>query len=91
MEGLAMKDDQVTVSLELLARIIVEWSEADPPTLENVRKIDLGIFVDLNERILAGSGIRGLAEKKDSNASSSPPSRAVRRASADDSPPSSAT
>ncbi len=72
IEALEDVQGQVRVSLELAAKLVLAWSYADPPTPENIRRLDLDTFLWLSKELLAQSGVRELAEKKGSGNSSSP-------------------
>lgn len=75
IEGLTAEGSQVKVSIEALAAIISGWSYAEPPTIENVRRLDLDTFTWLGTEALKVSGVRDDAEKKDSATDSSRTSR----------------
>jgi len=60
------------VTIDLLAAVITGWSDPSPVSVEAVRDLDLDTFMWLATEVQARSGIREEAEKKDSNASSSP-------------------
>lgn len=64
---------QVQVTIELMARIITEWSYDAPVNVENVARLDLDTFAFLNQAIMARSGVT--AEREQEKKGSSSPSR----------------
>lgn len=71
-EGLQTDGAQITLSIDLLAALIVRWSYEEPVTRDNVACLDLDTFTWLGKEITALSGIRSDEEKKDSASTSSP-------------------
>lgn len=85
-----MAGDQVKVSHELLAAVVVAWSYGEMPTdpaqrLELVKQLDLDTYLwaynELGGRLSRISGIRSEPEKKESSTPSSPRTGLVEAAS----------
>lgn len=63
-EGLELDGDKVRVSIDLVAKLLTEWSYDEPPSREAVARLDLNTYIWLALEMLEASGIRDLAEKK---------------------------
>ena len=83
--GFARDGSAVAMTLDILPRVIVEWSYPEPVTRENVSRLDGPTFRWLDDEISSASAIRPEEEKKDSASPSSP----TTEPDGDSSPPSS--
>lgn len=61
-------------TMTYVQKSVVSWSYDVPPTLENIRRLDLETFNWLANVVQSDSGIREDEEKKDSDSQSSPTS-----------------
>jgi hypothetical protein len=71
MEGVRVANGVLTLSLDLAASLIQEWTYEAPVTAETVRDLDLDTFIWLRDEIFSASNIRPDEEKKASAVSSS--------------------
>lgn len=71
LEAIEVTGSGLRVSLELMAKVVLAWSDPAPVSLESLRRLDLDTMTWLSTAILEASGVRSPDEKKDSSASSS--------------------
>ena len=70
LELVRVDGGRVAASIDLLAKVIQEWSYGVPVTVDNIRGQDIDTFNWLSQAVIDESGIRTSEEKKDSSSSS---------------------